>query len=564
MANTALAAQPLDAPSSGGRVGPLVSSFTVLFATRFPAWLIALAVVITDTRPSDNLRHEPWLLIATFLLVAFGTAYVPVIRPSLSRALDFELTGRRDLMVLAAIDMAIVLGVLWASGGLNTPYYHFAIMALLVPVFLVGWTASLVVLAGFLAAMVLIWSNTGGGIEVWTARAQLGGAVPGLLITPVLVVVVARYMAWLAGRLDRAYERTRLALDDTETLYEVARAVAAGDPATELAQTVTSGLADTGRFSRLVICGASEGSLRALADTAGATDSTTAAFVTVAGGGDAPQHRLRLEADGTSTDLEVLPLLMGDRLLGALAFEASEPLRPTDSLLLVAVAEQLASAFARLELAAEKDVLVAAEERARIAREIHDGVAQSLYMLTLHLDKTATLVEDDPVLGERIRLLLWMSREALVEVRQYIFDLKPLLTGQTSLTQTIRDQAAEFSRIAGIAIEIEALGEERELPVAARGALFRVVQEAFANAYRHGDAKHVDVRVAFEPHELAIDIADDGRGFTPSEVSGGGFGLRNMRERLDEVGGSVNVESEPGRGARIEVRVPLAAPALVD
>jgi signal transduction histidine kinase len=279
---------------------------------------------------------------------------------------------------------------------------------------------------------------------------------------------------------------------------------------------------------------------------------------------DALEHRLRLVTAGTTTDLDALPLLLGDRLLGALAFEVTGPARPTDSLLLLAVAEQLASAFARLELAGEKDVLVAAEERARIAREIHDGVAQSLYMLTLHLDKTATLVENDPVLSERIRLLLWMSREALVEVRQYIFDLKPLLTGQTSLTQTIRDQAAEFSRIAGIAIEIATEGDERELPVAARGALFRVVQEAFANAYRHGDAKRVDVRVAFEPDELAIDIVDDGRGFTPAEVTSGGFGLRNMRERVDEVGGSVRVESEPGRGARIQVRVPLAASVLVD
>ena len=565
-----LAAQPegRGSPRAPSAEGVIPRAFTVFFAARLGPWAIALSIVVAHTRPIENVRHEPWLLLATLLWIALGVAYVPYARSWLSARLGFNLGGRTDLLAVAALDQIFAFVVVLLSGGLNTPYYHFAVTALLIPAFILGWRSSLAAMAGFLATMIISWSVVGGGVDGWLRREQFGGPIPGLLITPALVMLVARYMASLASGLERGYERAKRGLEDTQALYNVARVSAAASTPADLASDALWVIAGMQRFQRLVVSEERGGDTLPLADTnepAAMSATWTAPPGSREGSTTGTLHLAT--PDGRAAELDTLPLYSGDELLGALSFESVGPLTSSDTLLLRAIAEQLATAFANLRLAAEKDLLVAAEERARIAREIHDGVAQSLFMLALHLDKTAALVDDDPVLGERIRLLLWMAREALVEVREYIFDLKPLLAGQVSLTQTIRDQASEFSRVAGVAIGIEVEGAERELPIHHRGALFRVVQEAFANAYRHGDANRIDVLVTFADDSVAIEVRDNGRGFSVLDPPGTGLGLRNMRERVAEVGGTVEIDSEPGGGTTVRVHVrstPLNPPPTAE
>ncbi len=536
---------------------------TVLFAARLPAWVIALSVYLADTRPVENLRYEPTLLIVTLALVLVTVSYAPLLRRIVRARLHLAPEGRGDLFALVALDLTLVFGVLLLSGGFNTPYYHFAIVALLVPAFLLGWAGSLATLVVFIGALIATWSVSGGGTDLWLRREQFGGPIPGLLVTPVLVVVVAQYLAWVVRRLEEEYERTRRALDETTAMYGVARAVGVSEDPAQLGRDAVAEIGTTALFPH-VSAWLRDGEELRLVASAGRplARADFALRGELLPDSHAPLRRLRLHRAGgnqapPNIDLLAVPLYTERELAGALAVDAS-PLTVNQTLLLRAVGEQLSHGFARIALADERARLVAAEERARIARDIHDGVAQSLYMLTLHLDKTASLVEGDPVLGERIRLLLWLAREALVEVRQYVFDLEPLLAGRTSLVQTVREQASEFAKIGEISIVVESEGEEKVLPLSVRGALYRVVQEALANACRHAEASRITVRVAYRDQELALEISDDGVGFDAAGASGAGHGLRNMSERLGEVGGELRVESVPGDGTTILARLPLS------
>jgi signal transduction histidine kinase len=204
---------------------------------------------------------------------------------------------------------------------------------------------------------------------------------------------------------------------------------------------------------------------------------------------------------------------------------------------------------------------VAQEERSRIAREIHDGIAQSIYMLSLNLEKAADVAGDDQKLGPRLKGLVVLAKETLLEVRHYIFDLKPLLSGDAGLTSTIQAQIREFSTVSGLPVKLEVEGEERTVPIAVGSSLYRIAQEALANVYRHAQASAIDVHLTFSNDSVSLEIRDNGSGFAVDSVqpaSSGGRGLGNMYQRTSELGGQLNVTSVPGKGTTVRVVAPLA------
>jgi signal transduction histidine kinase len=264
---------------------------------------------------------------------------------------------------------------------------------------------------------------------------------------------------------------------------------------------------------------------------------------------------------------------------------------------LQALAGQVALGLRNAELAREKAELAAAGERARLAREIHDGVAQSLYMLTLNIEACAELAAAQgpgasdqgsgagsagaanaaaglppaasrdsasvasrpppPALAQRLEQLLGLARQALWEVRHYIFDLKPMLGGDAPLAEMLRNPLREFQTIAGLPVELQSSGVERPLEPRARAAVYRVLQEALANTFKHARASRVDVALRWEPAALSLEVRDDGRGFDPATVARG-HGLDNLQQRAAEIGGTAGVESAPGRGTRVWLTVPYA------
>ena len=209
-----------------------------------------------------------------------------------------------------------------------------------------------------------------------------------------------------------------------------------------------------------------------------------------------------------------------------------------------------------LQKKAQQAEIAALTERSRIAREIHDGVAQSIYMLSLNLETAADLAakkrEDLP---ERLDSLVSLSKSTLLEVRHYIYDLKPYLDGDRSMASMLENIIREFRTVARVDAALETKGQERHVPIATATALYRLTQEALANAFKHAGASNVRVELEFLPDGLQLTVDDDGRGFTMAE-SMPGYGLTNMRQRAEELGGTHTMESASGQGTRISIWLP--------
>ena len=223
-----------------------------------------------------------------------------------------------------------------------------------------------------------------------------------------------------------------------------------------------------------------------------------------------------------------------------------------------AVAAERRRSEENLELQRKTQVaeLAALEERSRIAREIHDGVAQSIYMLSLQLETCADLAEQQrPGLSDRLEQLVALSRQSLLEVRHYVFDLKPYLAGEKSAAGIVESQVRECGSVAGAEAEVEVEGEDREVPMVVSTCLYRATQEALANVFKHARASQVKVALEFSTDGVHLQVRDNGHGFDP-DTGIPGNGLRNMRQRAEELGGSFSLESAPGQGSSVTIRVP--------
>lgn len=218
------------------------------------------------------------------------------------------------------------------------------------------------------------------------------------------------------------------------------------------------------------------------------------------------------------------------------------------------------------------------EERNRLAREIHDTIAQGLTGIVVHLETTEELLGEqaNPEALKHLNRARDLARESLQEARRSVWNLRPSAVAEAGLPQALRALAVSL-RQDGIECTVEIDGN-LSLSEAAEDALFRVCQEALANVRQHSGARHVWIKVTFEesigsnsPAGGPVDgaravlcavmrIVDDGHGFDPSHLAGSqpgrGFGLWVMRGRLESVGGTLTVESRPGAGTTVTARVP--------
>jgi signal transduction histidine kinase len=159
--------------------------------------------------------------------------------------------------------------------------------------------------------------------------------------------------------------------------------------------------------------------------------------------------------------------------------------------------------------------------------------------------------------------LVRLARQTLLETRNLLFDLERVMSGETSLAALVRNQAREFSTVSSIPVEVTVNGEERALPPATVGEVFRVVQEGLANVYRHAQAGAAAISLTFGEAGLAVRVRDDGAGM-PESTEGSGHGLRNMRERAHRLGGQLTIESGAGAGTAITLTIPYREAPLAD
>jgi signal transduction histidine kinase len=214
-------------------------------------------------------------------------------------------------------------------------------------------------------------------------------------------------------------------------------------------------------------------------------------------------------------------------------------------------------AMERARLHEQVQRLAVFDERDRISRELHDSVIQMIYGVTLSLDDVPEMVATAPdEAGQRVDEAIDALNGVIRDIRHFIFGLRPLLLDSGSLNEGLRSLAGELQR--NTATEIAIHGEAPEdLPLATVADLLAVAREALANVARHAKAQHASLTITTSDDEISLEIADDGQGMDldrPLDRSHNG--LANMRARGDALSGTFSVESSPGAGTRIIVRVP--------
>ena len=366
--------------------------------------------------------------------------------------------------------------------------------------------------------------------------------------------------------------------DRMQALLEIGQKILAGEPAETLLATVCqrareiAGAAiatismpagDGVNLAVLVADGARadvlRGMLMPLAGSLAGEAVRTGRSVNVADpAADPRSHGPAIQGAGFGPTL-VVPLEAGGLVFGALAVakQPGEPaFGPEQQQLVELFAAQASVSVEYTRVRAELGRLAILEDRERIGRELHDGVIQSLFAVGMNLQATA-LAAGQPEVSDRLEKAVIEIDSAIRDLRNYIFGLRPGLLADRQLDQAIRrlaDDVAEESGPTVVAVVDPSLAA-RLSPIA--GDVIQLVREALSNAARHAGPGTCRVTLAEDAGWAVLEIADDGRGFDAGAVVGGGQGLPNLRERAAALKGSMELESAPGRGTTVRIRLPL-------
>ncbi|MFC8536393.1 sensor histidine kinase [Streptomyces sp. NPDC057249] len=203
-----------------------------------------------------------------------------------------------------------------------------------------------------------------------------------------------------------------------------------------------------------------------------------------------------------------------------------------------------------------------ADERSRLAAEIHDTIAQGLTGIIAQLQAATSTADTDPDLArEHLVRAAALARHSLGEARRSVHNLLPAALEHDDLPGALRKTVATWSRRTGVRAEFTVTGTVAPLHDEVGATLLRIAEEALANAGRHAEASRAGVTLSYMGDEITLDVRDDGRGFDPAALppyrGAGGFGLGGMRSRAERIAGTVEVETGPGLGTAVSARVPL-------
>jgi len=201
------------------------------------------------------------------------------------------------------------------------------------------------------------------------------------------------------------------------------------------------------------------------------------------------------------------------------------------------------------------------EERARLAREIHDTLAQGFVGISSQLDAVAMCMPDDATPARKfLDLARRMARHSLTEARRSVMDLRASALEGQDLAAALESGARMWTAGSGVEVKVDVSGTEKPLPQEMEQHLLRIAQEAVTNVLKHAGASQIWVKLHMEARKLFLRIVDNGHGFDQQDVfasRGGHFGLIGMRERAERLGGELRLASHPGEGTEVEVKVPL-------
>ncbi|QHS23302.1 histidine kinase [Virgibacillus sp. MSP4-1] len=245
--------------------------------------------------------------------------------------------------------------------------------------------------------------------------------------------------------------------------------------------------------------------------------------------------------------------------------ERAEKLLGKISVVLNYLTDDLQDVYDTIETAKEKETFglkiidAQEEERRRLSREIHDGPAQLLANVMLRSDLIERTFRErglEEAIKE-VQQVRQFVRTALYEVRRIIYDLRPMALDDLGLYPTLNKYLDSVSEHSGIHIKFTSRGQEQRLESKYEIAFFRLVQEAVQNAVKHSEASLIQVHMEMKTDKVNILIADNGKGFDLEEKEKSSFGLIGMRERIEMLGGTLQINTEPQKGTKIIIQVPL-------
>jgi signal transduction histidine kinase len=209
------------------------------------------------------------------------------------------------------------------------------------------------------------------------------------------------------------------------------------------------------------------------------------------------------------------------------------------------------------DLRRQAAALAANEERASLARELHDSVTQALFSMGLTARALELLMDRDPEAArQKLAELRELQKDALAEMRTLIFELRPQALETDGLAQALRNHGAAVQGRTGLDVSVEVDTEER-LRLDIEEALYRIAQEALHNVVKHANAQHARISLRRTGKTLRLTVDDDGIGFDPNVTTRGNLGLHGMRQRAERMGAELTISGRPGGGSQVRVSLPL-------
>ncbi|MGZ6316520.1 MAG: sensor histidine kinase, partial [Anaerolineales bacterium] len=277
------------------------------------------------------------------------------------------------------------------------------------------------------------------------------------------------------------------------------------------------------------------------------------------------QFQVQAERGHTSGAAEAFPLIHQGEAIGQLLVDRRSPgedFNPADRLLLTNIARQAGTVAhaVRLNVALQQSrqelVTAREEERRRLRRDLHDGLGPQLASQALTIEAIRKLSETDPTKARSLlKHLKAQSQGAIQDIRRLVYGLRPPALDELGLVESLRQGMKQYGQTEGW-VQITTVPQPLPmLPAAIEVAVYRIAQEAITNVIRHAQAGHCEVSIALADHHLDLTITDDGSGYPAGFHFG--VGLNSMRERAEELGGTIRFENQSPKGARVQVWLPI-------
>jgi signal transduction histidine kinase len=494
-------------------------------------------------------------------------------------------------------DILALIALTHLSGGANSPYFFLAVFPILVTSLRFGWHVGLLTAGIFtlsnLFQTAIAWETglesvllfqLGWHVLLFFLVAIVGGLVgervaPSVLslrrasaseeqILPEQLKLVYEMASSLSATLN--YERVMDAILDVSRLGFGELGMRMGESVGLVLLYDQDGRLAPASYRNLVT---REDEVRRINGKKGIVTEAIASGKAVIGGAPASDPELRVfDSLQSNKSLLCVPLRAGFETYGVVLFGTvrrdAYTAKHVELLTLycnqATIALQNASLYQSLR--EERDKIVGKEEEARrkLARELHDGPTQDVAAIAMRLNFARLLLDRDPKRAKaELERLEDLAHRTVKEIRSMLFTLRPIILETEGLVPALNQYAENLLQNDDLLVEIDPERYRDCLDIDAQGVVFAILEEAINNARKHAQASRLLVRLAVESDLFVAEVIDNGRGFdmeavTKSYGSRGSLGMINLRERAELIGGTINIESVPGKGTRVTLVVPIA------